>query len=160
MVTGLNAPASSGAGGYSWQTVWVAGLDGEVSASLTPDDRDLLKLAGEHDALGTERPIGVFFSFIFNLPGARAASDDLRTLGWPSAGVTEEATGDKCWHVYAHRRRLVLSEESIIQLPSRWKISPSDTAARLTAWTSAAAVGCAGQSRANYRLSDSCSLVV
>ena len=55
MVTGLNAPASSGAGGYSWQTVWVAGLDGEVSASLTPDDRDLLKLAGEHDALGTER---------------------------------------------------------------------------------------------------------
>lgn len=39
----------------------------------------------------------------------------LKTLGWPSPGIDEEATGDKCYHVYADRR-LTLNGRSILLL--------------------------------------------
>jgi hypothetical protein len=116
MVTRLNALATTGPGGYWWQAVWVARPDAGAPVSLTPADRDKLEFARLHGVLNTDRPIGVFFSFIFNLPGALAACDELRALGWPDVGTDEELEGDECWHAYAHKRRLVLSEESIAHL--------------------------------------------
>ena len=83
---------------------------------LTAQDRDLLQLAVLHGVKDTERPMAVFLSFILNRPGARAAVAELRTLGWPSAGMTEEWTGSEFWHVYAHERRGLLSEAGIADL--------------------------------------------
>lgn len=83
---------------------------------LTALDRDLLELAVLHGVKGTERPIAVFFSFGFNRPGARAAVAELRTLGWPSAGMTEEWAGCDFWHVYAYERRGHLSDAGIAEL--------------------------------------------
>jgi Regulator of ribonuclease activity B len=117
MVDRLNALSTRGPGGYSWQPTWVARPDREAGVvGLVSDDREKLKLAETHDALDTERPLAVFFSFIFNLTGARAACEELQTLGWPDVGIDEELDGDECWHLYAHQRRLFLNEESIIQL--------------------------------------------
>jgi hypothetical protein len=116
MVERLNALATSGREPFFWQPVWVARADQETRVVLTPEDRDHLELARGHGALGTERPVGVFFSFFFNLAGARAASDELRSLGWPDVGIAEELSGDECWHVYGHGRRLVLDGESIVRL--------------------------------------------
>jgi Regulator of ribonuclease activity B len=41
---------------------------------------------------------------------------ELRTLGWPSAGMTEEWPGCAFWRVYAHERRGLLSEAGIADL--------------------------------------------
>ena len=84
--------------------------------SLTPDDHEKLGFAQKHGALDTERPVSVFFSFTFNLPGARKASDELDTFGWPNVSFDEESTGDECWHVWGLGRRLVLNEVSITRL--------------------------------------------
>jgi len=83
---------------------------------LTPEDRELLRLASLHGVRDTERPLAVFFSFIFNHAGAIAAVEELRVLGWPSPGMDEELTGDDFWHVYAHGRRGFLSEAGIAEL--------------------------------------------
>jgi hypothetical protein len=114
IVQRLNARSRENRRPYSCQEVWVSPHDGEVR--LTVEDRELLELASLHGVKGAERPLAVFFSFTFNRSGARAAVEELRTLGWPEAGVVEELTGDDCWHVYAHRRRGVLSEEGITEL--------------------------------------------
>jgi hypothetical protein len=116
MVERLNETSSSGDGGYHWSPVSVARRRDEMDVTLTPKDRKYLELAGMHGVLDTERPVAVFFSFIFNAPGARAACEELRSLGWPDVGYDEERTGDECWHVYAHRRRLVLNAPSILRL--------------------------------------------
>jgi hypothetical protein len=116
MVERLNALATNGPGGYSWSPVWIARRDSETPVTLTPKDREYLDLARSHGALDTERPFAVFFSFIFNRSGAHAACEELRSLGWPEVGYDEELTGDECWHAYAHRRRLILSAESILRL--------------------------------------------
>jgi hypothetical protein len=99
---------------YSWQEVWVPPHDGQVR--LTAEDRELLELAVLHGVKDTERPMAVFFSFIFNPSGARAAVKELRTLGWPSAGMTQESSDGEFWHVYAHERRGALSEAGIEEL--------------------------------------------
>jgi hypothetical protein len=114
IVQRLNACGSNGHRPFSWEEVWVPAHDGEIR--LTPDDRELLELAFLHGVKDTERPIAVFFSFIFNRPGAKAAVEELRALGWPTAGMDEELTGDDFWHVYAHRRRGVLSDAGIAEL--------------------------------------------
>jgi hypothetical protein len=88
--------------------------DGEVR--VTPEDRELLSLAVRHGVENTERPLAVFFSFIFNRAGARGAIEELRALGWPRPGMDEELTGDDFWHVYAHGRRGILSEAGIADL--------------------------------------------
>jgi hypothetical protein len=100
---------------YVWQTTWVARRPSSAAAVLTPDDREKLELARKLGALNTERPLSVFFSFIFNLPGALAACEELRTLGWPDPDCDEEVTDDDLWHVFAGRR-LVINEESISSL--------------------------------------------
>jgi hypothetical protein len=101
---------------YAWQPVWIERREAREPTALTPHDREFLELAGQHGALGTERPIAVFFTFLFNLPGALATCEELRALGWPEVGADEELTGDECWHVYAHQRRLEVNAESILQL--------------------------------------------
>ncbi len=116
MVERLNAQATNGLGGYSWSPVWVARRDTGTSVSLTPYDREHLELARTHQALNTERPMAVSFSFLFNRAGARAACAELGSLGWPDVGNVEEMKGDDFWHVYARGRRLLLSAESIIRL--------------------------------------------
>jgi hypothetical protein len=113
----LNALGSDGSQlYYFWQTTWVAGRAPEQELSLTPLDREYLALAEGHGAIDTERPVAVFFSFIFNRLGAQAATEELRSRSWPDVGMDEESEGDDCWHVYAHHRRLVLTEESIRRL--------------------------------------------
>jgi hypothetical protein len=112
----LNALGSDGSQPYFWQTTWVARRDPEQELSLTPYDRESLALAEGHGAIDTERPVAVFFSFIFNRQGGQAATEELRSRGWPDFGMDEESEGDDCWHVYAHHRRLVLTEESIRRL--------------------------------------------
>lgn len=114
IVQRLNARGSDDSRRYAWQATWVPSHDGE--ARLTPEDRHLLRLAALHGVEGTERPIAVFFSFIFNRAGAIAAVDELRDLGWPEPGMDEELTGDDFWHVYAHGRRGRLSEAGILEL--------------------------------------------
>jgi hypothetical protein len=116
MVNRLNALATDGAGRYSWEEVWVDRPDAEAGVSLTPDDHEKLGFAQKHGALDTERPVSVFFSFTFNLPGARKASDELDTFGWPDVSFDEESTGDECWHVWGLGRRLILNEVSITRL--------------------------------------------
>jgi hypothetical protein len=118
MVRRLNGTSTSGSGdySYSWSPVWVARPDADRRVHLTPKDREYLLLARAHEALGTERPLAVFFSFIFNKSGAQAACEELGSLGWPDVGYDEELEGDECWHVYAHRRRLILSAEAILLL--------------------------------------------
>jgi hypothetical protein len=115
-VSRLNALAKSGRGSYFWQPAWVARRDPEAGVSLTADDRTKLELARVQGALDTERPVSVFFSFIFNLTGTRSACDELEALGWRGVGADEEFTGDECWHVSGVGRRLVLNDESIIRL--------------------------------------------
>jgi hypothetical protein len=117
MVERLNALGSdSSQFYYFWQTTWVARRAPEQELSLTPDDRESLALAEGHGAINTERPVAVFFSFTFNPQGALAATKELQSLGWPDVGTDEESQGDGCWFVYAHHRRLVLTEESIRRL--------------------------------------------
>ena len=114
LVQRLNALASDGSRPYSLHEVWVPAHDGEVR--LTTDDRELLELAALHGVKDSERPLAVFFSFLFNRAGARAAVEELRARGWPEAGMDEELTDDDCWHVYAHFRRGLLSEAGILVL--------------------------------------------
>jgi hypothetical protein len=114
MVQRLNATGSGDFHGYSWQKVWVPAHDGQVR--LTTEDQELLDFAVLHGVKDTERPLAVFFSFIFNRAGAEAAIEDLQTRGWPDPGMDEEAEGDDCWHVYAHNRRGLLSEAGIAEL--------------------------------------------
>lgn len=114
IVERLNARGREDSRPWSWHEVWVPPHDGQVR--LTPEDRELLSLAVLHGVQDTERPLAVFFSFIFNRTGARAAVEELRRLGWPSVGMDEELTGDDFWHVYAHRRRGVLSEAGVGEL--------------------------------------------
>ena len=101
---------------HFWQPTWVARRDADAPVALTPKDRKTLLFARLHGVLHTERPLGVLFSFIGNQSGAFTAVNELRALGWPDAGADEELTGDDCWHVYAHRRRLILSETTIAAL--------------------------------------------
>jgi hypothetical protein len=110
----LNARGPEDSQPYAWQPIWVPPHDGEVR--LTPEDRELLDLASLHGVKDTERPLAVFFSFIFNRTGARSAVEELRVLGWPDPGMDEELDGDDCWHVYAHRRRGFISETGIAEL--------------------------------------------
>lgn len=116
MVNRLNATSSDGRAGYAWREAWVARRDPDEAPVLTAKDRKLLEFAWMHGALDTERPISVFFTFVFNLPGALAACEELRTLGWPEASVDEEATGDDLWHVYTSGRRDLVSEAAIRRL--------------------------------------------
>ena len=92
----INAQAPIGLGGYFWSPVWVARRDTGTSVSLTPYDREQLELARTHQALNTERPMAVSFSFLFNRAGARAACAELGSLGWPDVGNVEEMKGDDC----------------------------------------------------------------
>jgi hypothetical protein len=101
---------------YAWQPVWVDRREASEPTVLTPHDREFLEIARQHGVLDTERPLAVFFTFLFNLPGALATCEELRALGWPEVGADEELTGDECWHVYAHQRRLEVNAESILQL--------------------------------------------
>lgn len=101
---------------YSWQPVWIARRDPRADVSLTPEDRDYLDLAQKLGVLDTERPIGVFFSFVFNLPGAREARADLELRGWSDTGIVEERDDGECWHLYGHDRRLILNAKTITQL--------------------------------------------
>jgi hypothetical protein len=115
VVQRLNATGRDDLHRYSWQTVWVPSHDGQVR--LTPEDRELLDFATLHGVKDTERPLAVFFSFIFNRTGAEAAIEELRTRGWPNPRLDEEVNGDDCWHVYAHHgRRVLLSEAGIAEL--------------------------------------------
>jgi len=59
-VNRLNALASDGSAPYSWEVTWVARPNSSARGSLPPKDRELLDLARKHNALDTERPIGVF----------------------------------------------------------------------------------------------------
>lgn len=115
VVNRLNA-LGTGPALYSWQETWITRTGIEAGGRLTPTDREFLELARSHGAIDTERPTAAFFSFIFNLPGARAACDELTGLGFPDVDADEELTGDECWHVYAHGRRLILTEGSIAEL--------------------------------------------
>lgn len=114
IVERLNARASNAPEPYSFHEVWVPPHDGRVR--LTPTDRELLDLAALHGVKNTERPMAVFFSFIFNRAGGKAAVDELRALGWPEPGMTDEGTGGDLFHVYAHGWRGVLSEAGITEL--------------------------------------------
>ncbi len=116
LVERLNALAMDSPGSYSWLTVWVAPRSADAQVTLTPKDHEYLERARILGALDTDRPLGVFFSFPFNVDGARKTCEELRSLGWPDAGYDEELTGDECWHVYAHQRRLALNAESILRL--------------------------------------------
>jgi hypothetical protein len=116
MVTRLNALTSDGDGGYAWREAWVSRRDPDALPVITAKDRKLLEFAWMHGALDTERPISVFFSFFFNLPGALAACEELRTLGWPEASADEEVTGDDLWHVYTSGRRQRVSDAAITRL--------------------------------------------
>jgi hypothetical protein len=69
MVDRLNALERRKVATYFWQPVSVARREAGTPATLTPDDRDKLLLARLHGVLDTERPIRVFFSFIFNREG-------------------------------------------------------------------------------------------
>jgi hypothetical protein len=114
IVQRLNARGGDGVRRYSWQEIWVPAHDGGVR--LTPEDRELLSLAALHGVKDTERPLAVFFSFIFNRTAAKAAVEELRALGWPEPDMDEELTDDDFWHVYAHGRRGLLSEAGITEL--------------------------------------------
>lgn len=116
MVNRLNATSSDGRGGYAWREAWVSRRDPDAAPVLTEKDRKLLEFAWMHGALDTERPISVFFTFVFNLPGALAACEELRTLGWPEASADEESTGDDLWHVYTNGRRYLVSDAAILRL--------------------------------------------
>jgi len=115
MVQRLNATGGpEDVASYSWQKVWVPAHDGQVR--LTPEDRELLDFAVLHGVKDTERPLAVFFSFIFNRAGAQAAVEELQSRGWPSTDMEEEVDGGDLWHVAAHKRRGVLSEAGIAEL--------------------------------------------
>lgn len=116
MVNRLNATSSEARGDWAWREAWVFRRDPDTALVLTAKDRKLLEFAWMHGALDTDRPISVFFTFAFNLPGALAACDELRTLGWPRASVDEEVTGDDLWHVYTSGRRDLVSEAAITRL--------------------------------------------
>jgi hypothetical protein len=102
-----------------------------------------------HGVFETERPLTLFFSFIFNRTGGLAACDELRTLGWPDLDLEEELTGDDCWHVAAHRLRIALNEASIIRLRSQMEDIAERHGGTSTAGTSLAAVAYVGASRAS-----------
>ncbi|HEX5448722.1 MAG TPA: ribonuclease E inhibitor RraB [Gaiellaceae bacterium] len=115
LVQGLNATSKSRPGPYAWREVWVDPNPPE-GPYLSSDDRNKLLLARAHDVLDTERPVSVFFSFIFAGEAASEAAQELRVLGWPDAGRDEELEGDECWHVYGLDRRLVINSETIAKL--------------------------------------------
>ena len=116
-VSRLNSLNAKHGGSHSWTEAWVDRREPELSpGSLTPKDLELLEVARVHGALGTERPLTVWFSFIMNRAGGVAAYDELVIREWPKVDLDEEVEGDNCWHVSAHRRRIVLSDESIAGL--------------------------------------------
>ena len=134
MTDRLNALATRGPGRTKWMPVWVAAPPPAKNVVLTPHDRELLDLIRAHDALDTERPIAVFFTFLFNPDGLVAACDALREFGWPEVGSDEEVTGDECYHVYAHDRRLVVNEDSILQLRTDMEALADGLGGRFDAW--------------------------
>jgi hypothetical protein len=116
LVRGLNALGPKETRRYAWREIWVEDKPEGSSPPLTASDREKLLMARAHDAIGTERPISVGFTFLFNRLGARATADELRRLGWPKADIDEELTGDDLWHAYAAHRRMVIDAETISQL--------------------------------------------
>ena len=117
MVTRLNALASDGDGGYAWREVWVSRRDPDAEPVLTAKDRKLLEYAWMHGVLDTERPISVFFSFLFNLPGRVGGVRRTPNARLAQASVDEEVGGDDLWHVYTPGgRRYLVSDAAITRL--------------------------------------------
>ena len=159
MVTRLNALASDGDGGYAWREVWVSRRDPDAAPVLTATDRKLLEYAWMHGVLDTERPIAVFFSFFFNLPGALAVCEELRTLGWPKASVDEEVDGDDLWHVYTPGgRRYLVSDAAITRLRIEMEEVAERHQGRFDGWD-VKGRGLAGPSRDSYPSSIACASV-
>jgi hypothetical protein len=104
------------AGRWTWREVWVHPEPERSDGYLTALDRDNLLLARAHEALGSERPVGVFFSFPFDREGALAVVSKLLGLGWTYAGVDEEVGDDGRWHAAAHGLRMRLTRESVARL--------------------------------------------
>ena len=103
-------------GRWRWREVWVHPEPERASGYLTALDRDNLLLARAHEALGSERPIAVFFSFPFDREGALAVASELLGVGFTYAGVDEEAGDDGRCHAAAHGRRMLVTSESVATL--------------------------------------------
>ena len=116
LVRRLNSIDPCEDGRWEWREVWVQPEPERACGYLTASDRDNLLLARAHEALGSERPIGVFFSFPLDREDALLVASELLGLGWMYAGVDEHAADDGLGHAAAHGRRLALTSEAIADL--------------------------------------------